>query len=356
MNTLTRSPLREMAENTPTRLWLDSIALDELKYALDNGAVGATCNPTIILKVLEQEMPLWEDRIYELIRGMPEATEDEIGWELVKLVSAERSKLLLPAFETYNGKNGRLSIQTDPRLYRDTARMAAQAIEFSQIAPNIVVKIPVTQAGVGAIEEAIYQGVSINATVSFTLSQAVAVAEAVERGLRRREREGKDVSTMGPVCTLMVGRLDDYFKEVVSALGLAVNPACLEWAGVTVFKEAYRLYRTRGYRTRLLAAAYRNHFHWSELIGGDVVVSPPFSWMRVFNNSDIEVVSRIEKPVDPALYSELMDRVPGFSRACSEDGLDIGEFDSFGPSKKALTQFSKGCNTLAEMVRGFMMK
>jgi len=56
--------------------------------------------------------------------------------------------------------------------------------------------------------------VSINATVSFTVPQALAVAEAVERGLRRREREGKDIYRMGPVCTIMVGRTDDWIKVV----------------------------------------------------------------------------------------------------------------------------------------------
>ena len=65
--------------------------------------------------------------------------------------------------------------------------------------PNMIVKIPVTRAGIQAIEEATYCGVSINATVCFTLPQCLAVGEALERGLKRREKEGKDISTMGPV-------------------------------------------------------------------------------------------------------------------------------------------------------------
>ena len=65
-----------------------------------------------------------------------------------------------------------------------------QAIRFSRLAPNMIVKIAATHAGIVAIEEATYRGISINATVSFTLPQAIAVAEAVERGLKRREAEG----------------------------------------------------------------------------------------------------------------------------------------------------------------------
>ncbi len=69
-----------------------------------------------------------------------------------------------------------------------------------------------TKAGIKAVEEATYRGVNINATVCFTVPQALAVGEAVERGLSRREKEGYDTSKMTPVCTIMVGRLDDWSR------------------------------------------------------------------------------------------------------------------------------------------------
>src|SRR4029077_144499 len=163
---------------------------------------------------------------------------------------------------------------------------------------NMIVKIPVTRAGITAIEEATYRGISINATVCFTLPQCVAVAEAVERGLQRREREGKDISTMGPVCTIMVGRLDDWLKVLTERENMTIDPVYLEWAGVAVFKKTYQLFRARGYRIRLLSAAFRNHMHWSEFIGGEVVISPPYSWQVRFNASDIEVRPRIDHPVE----------------------------------------------------------
>ena len=74
---------------------------------------------------------------------------------------------------------------------------------------------------------------------------------------------------MGPVCTIMVGRLDDWLKVVADKQEISVDPGVLEWAGVAVFKKAYRLFKERGYRIRLLSAAFRNHMHWSELVGGD---------------------------------------------------------------------------------------
>ena len=120
-----------------------------------------------------------------------------------------------------------------------------QAVHFAALAPNIIVKIPVTAAGIPAIEEATYRGICINATVCFSLPQCVAVAEAVERGLKRREREGQDISTMGPVCTIMVGRLDDWLKVYADKHDISVDPGVLEWAGVAVFKKTYRLFQER---------------------------------------------------------------------------------------------------------------
>jgi transaldolase len=186
-----KSPLFQMTQTTPTCLWNDSASIQELTYSIQHGGVGATCNPVIVVSILKKEMAAWKDRIRSLITEMPVATEDQIGWQVVREISIKAAGLLEPIFEQQKGRNGRLSIQTDPRLYRDTKAIVEQAIEFSKLAPNIIVKIPVTRAGIPAIEAATYRGVSINATVSFTLPQAIAVAEAVERGLNGERAKGK---------------------------------------------------------------------------------------------------------------------------------------------------------------------
>ncbi len=354
-NTTYKSPLHKMTQTTPTVLWNDSASVEELKYSIEHGAVGATCNPVIVLSVLKKELKTWKDRIRALVTEMPTATEDEIAWQVVREMSVQAAQLLRPIFDEQKGKNGRLSIQTDPRLFRDTRAILAQTIEFSRLAPNMIVKIPATSAGIPAIEEATYQGVSINATVSFTLPQALAVADAVERGLRRREKEGKEIAGMGPVCTIMVGRLDDWLKVLMEKHGIAIDPGYLEWAGVAVMKKAYRIYRERGYRTRLLSAAFRNHMHWSEFIGADMVISPPHAWQVRFNGSDVDVRSRIGDPVKPEIESELLKKFPDFRRAFAEDGLTPAEFDSFGPTRRTLRQFISACHDLDAVVRDVLI-
>src|SRR5580692_10779111 len=350
-----KSPLYEMTKSTPTCLWNDSASIEELAYSIDHGAVGATCNPVIVLGVLKKEMNFWKSRLQGLIRELPTATEDDIAWQLVREVSIRGAGLLEPVFQAHNGKNGRLSIQTDPRLFRDSQAIVKQAMEFSQLAPNMIVKIPVTCAGIPAIEEATYRGISINATVCFTLTQSIAVAEAVERGLQRREQEGKEIATMGPVCTIMVGRLDDWLKVLVEKDNVAIDPGYLEWAGVAVVKKTYRIFRERGYRIRLLSAAFRNHMHWSEFIGGDLVISPPYRWQVRFNASNVKCENRIDIPVDQKIVSDLERHLPDFVRAYEEGGLTVEEFDTYGATMRTLRGFLEATHELADIVRNIML-
>ena len=350
-----KSLLHEMTQTTPTCLWNDSASVEELTYSMEHGAVGATCNPVIAVSVLKKEFSYWRPRIEQLLVERPEAAEDDIGWRLVEEMSVRGADLLKPVFDAHAGRNGRLSIQTDPRNYRNSAAILEQAERFSGLAPNMIVKIPATRAGIPAIEEATYRGISVNATVCFTLPQCLAVAEAVERGLRRRESEGRDILSMGPVCTIMVGRLDDWLKVVMEKEAISIDPGYLEWAGVAVFKKTYEIFRRRGYRLRLLSAAFRNHMHWSEFIGGDVVISPPYSWQRRYNASDIEVVSRIDQPVDPRIVQELEKKFEDFRRAFAEDGLSVEEFDAFGSTRRTLRQFIAACAELDALVRDVMI-
>ncbi|WP_270190136.1 transaldolase family protein, partial [Holdemania filiformis] len=233
--------LYEMVTRFPqTEVWNDSCSCKELQYAIDNGASGATTNPVIVGNVLKKELPEWEETIREIISTHPASTEDDAAWEVIKALGAKASRLLLPMLATV---------------------------------PNSQIKAPTSQAGVEAFEELTYRGVSINATVSFTCAQAIAVAEAVERGLARREAEGLSTAEMHPVCTIMAGRTDDYLKAWVKQHDVMISAEALDMAGVAVVKNAYRLYKERGYRTKLLVAAFRNQHHWEEFIGGDIVLT-----------------------------------------------------------------------------------
>jgi transaldolase len=258
-------------------------------------------------------------------------------------------------FDAHGGRKGPLSLQTNPANYRDPVRMTEQAVHFGTLAPNIQVKFPCTAAGIAAIEEATARGVVINGTVAFTVAQAIAVAEAVERGLARHEAAGGDTSRFSPVISLMIGRLDDWMKVLVERDDLAVHPDAPNWAGVAVFKRAYGIFRERGYRTRLLAAAYRHRLHWTELVGGDVVLTMPHAWQVRFNKSGIDLEERIDQPVPEALVADLHERIPDFRRAYEPDGLAVEDFGSYGAAVRTLRGFVASYHDLQGTVRDIVL-
>jgi len=350
----TASPLTTMTQTTPTALWNDSADPRELAQSIEWGAVGATCNPVIAVTCVKADLPRWSARMLEIAAERPTASESQIGWQVVEEISIEAARLLEPAFEKFHGHNGRLSMQTDPRLHRDAVALADQAERFSTLAPNVIVKIPATHKGIAAIEDATARGVSMNVTVSFTVPQAVAAAEAIERGLAAREAAGHDVSHMGPVVTIMVGRLDDWLKDVVKRDGIDIDPSYLEWAGVAAFKRAYAIFQERGFRARLLSAAFRNLLQWSEFVGGDVVISPPFGWQQKIQASGADAAPRMDVPVDPTILEALL-QIPEFRRAYEPDGMTTEEFDDFGATRKTLRQFLAADEELDHLVRDVLV-
>jgi transaldolase len=347
---LADSPLGRTIATTPTDVWNDSCSVPELEYAISYGAVGATANPTIVADVWKAEPAYWRDRVRVLAKERADATEIDLAWAIVEEMSLRAAPLLLPAFKATGGRQGRLSMQTDPTLFRSFDRMLAQGEHFASLAPNIIVKFPSTSVGVRVMEEATYRGVNVNATVSFTVAQAVAAGEAVERGLKRREAEGLPVDDMGPVITVMMGRLEDWLRLQTERDGIISDPSGLPWSGVAVFKRTVAEFQRRGLRARPLGAAVRHHLHWSELIGGDVIVTIPSAWQRRFNASDVEIRPRMDDPVEPQILDDLRRHFPDFVRASEPDGLTPEEFDTFGPSARTLRAFIGSYHELLHQV------
>jgi transaldolase len=350
MKTMTSSPLARTVATTPTDIWNDSCAVDELEYAIGFGAVGATANPTIVHDVWKKDPVHWRERVRALAEEHAYWTEVDLAWAIVAEMSIAGTRLLEPVFVREGGRKGRLSVQTDPTFWRTPERMLEQGVLFDALAPNVIVKFPATRVGIEVMEEATYRGVSVNCTVSFSVAQAVAAAEAVERGLRRRDAEGLPTGQMGPVITIMMGRLEDWLKVQTERDGIVADPDALPWSGVAVFKRAYGIFRERGFSARLLGAAIRHHYHWSELVGGECIVTLPAVWQRRFQASSIEPVPRMDDPVAPAIIEELRARFPDFVRAYEPDGLAPAEFDTFPPTVRTLRQFIASYHELLHAV------
>ena len=288
--------------------WNDSCAVPELAEAVENGATGATSNPVIAFAAIKADTKAWVTVLDGLIGDRPAATEEEVAWPLIEEVGRRAASVLAPVHERTRGRKGFLSMQVNPKLYRDARRMAEHGRALAAVAPNVAIKVPAVTAGIQAGEELIAAGINVNATVSFTLPQVLYTAEAFERALDRARASGADMDRMHPYITIMVGRLDDLLQRAMARDGVTVDPGLLHWAGIAVFKKARQIFKKKGYRSTLLAAAYRHHLHWSELIGPGVILSMPYPWWKQFEASDIEV-----KPT-PASTSRWM---AGSSRPCA---------------------------------------
>jgi transaldolase len=349
------TPLQRTASEFPTEYWNDSCNESELAYAIENGAVGATSNPTIVGTVMKQEYDIWAPRVREIMAQNPTWTDQQVTWQVIEEMAIRGWKMLEPIYRAEHGQKGRLSIQINPTFNRSAEKMVEQARHFDTLAPNVQIKFPAVAAGIEAMEQVTEEGITVNATVSFTVSQALAVGEAMERALAKREAAGEDTSWMAPTCTIMIGRTDDWVKKANERDGIIVDPAAPDWAGVAVFKRAAAIYQERGYRTRLLAAAYRHHLHWSELIGGDVSMTIPYGWQKLFNASAVEVKDRWSDPVPQAYITELSERCPEFVKAYEPDGLAIDEFAEYGATARTLRAFVASYWELVAMIDELMI-
>lgn len=331
--------------------WNDSNHHLELQEAVDQGATGATSNPVITVSSVKQLPEVWMPVLDQLIKDNPAETEEELAWELNDLVAVRAAKVLEPVYDRTNGAQGKISLQVKPMYYRDAKRMVEHADHLVSLAPNVAIKCPLVPAGLEAMEELTAKGVTINATVSFSVPQALAAAEAVEKGWRRAEAAGLDTARLTPYITIMVGRIDDHLRGVMGRENIIIDPGYLNWSSIAIFKRAYTLFQERGYKAKLLSAAIRCHFHWSEFVGGRVVISMPYKWWNRFNASTIDVAHKIDEPVSEKIIGELQAKFTDFGRAYEPDGMKVSEFESFGPTVATMRQFLGGSAELAGIVR-----
>ena len=335
--------------------WNDSNDHVELQHAFDEGAVGATSNPVITFQSVKNHPDLWMPVIDEMILENQQASEDEILWMLIDSVGKKAAKILLPVYEKTNRQKGKLSLQVNPKYYRNADAMFEQGQYLASLAPNIAIKCPALPAGIKAMEMLTAAGITVNATVSFTVPQAVQVAEAIERGLSQAEKNSVDTKDVTPYVTIMVGRIDDHLKRVRDSKNINMDSEIINWASIAIFKNAYRIFKERNYRSKLLAAAFRCDLHWKEIVGGDIIISMPYEWWNKFNASDVDVRHKIDEPVDEKTISLLKENFEDFNKAYDEKGMSENEFESFGASVHTMQTFLEGYDEFVALIRSRMI-
>ena len=138
----------------------------------------------------------------------------------------------------------------------------------------------------------------------------------------------------------MIGRLDDFLREVAHDNQAAVSEADIRLSGLAVTKRAYQMYKERGYEAVLLVAALRGSYHLTELAGADLLMSIHPSSQEVFVAQDHPREERIDVPVPGDAIERLL-RMPEFVRAYEPDGMAPNDFIGFGATQRTLSQFSE---------------
>lgn len=335
--------------------WNDSGIASELGEAVALGAVGGTSNPVIVSQAAKANPQLCRPILERLMAEHPHATEDDLAWKLIHEMGVQSARQLRPVYEVTGGAKGFLSMQVNPKFHPDTRAMVTQATELAALAPNIAIKAPANAAGIAAMEEMTARGIRVNATVSFSVAQALAASAAIARGLERARAAGLEADRIRPYITLMIGRVDDHLKRVAEAQKIETTAGVLDWAGIAVFKQAHRIFKDRGLPGTLLAAAYRHEAHWSQIIGREVLQTIPYTWWKKFNVSGTEPRATLEEPVAEPIVTELREKFPDFNQACDEDGMTPSEFGRYGATVHTLHQFLQGYADLVGFVRGVML-
>jgi len=335
MKDTAKSYLRWLSEETATDWWNDSAEPSELETAIAHGATGTTTNPVLVARTLRAN-PAISARQAEDIGVDPSATSPtEIRTCYVVTAAARMFERI---HETTEGNLGYACAQVDPAIAARADAMMDMARRFHAWAPNIAVKLPVTLAGLDALEECAAEGITITATVSFTVPQVIAVAERYRKGSVRARQAGRDPGKCFAV--IMMGRLDDYLWDVAVEQKAGVQESDVRQAGLAVVKRAYAIFRGRDYEARLLPAALRGAHHVQELAGADVLMSVPPRVQEELLRPDVARELHADQPVAPDITERLM-AMPEFVRCYEPDGMAPEHFLTFGLTQRTLTQFDQ---------------
>lgn len=329
------SYLSWVARETPTAWWHDSANLDELKRGLSHGAVGVTTNPVLVAKTLNAESKEWGSIVREIPSGIsPEGRAEALMKNMVTRIAG----MLQPIYEETSGKHGYVCAQVNPAIASNAKAMAEMARRFHAWAPNIAVKLPVTAAGLETLEECAAEGITITATVSFTVPQVIAVAERYRLGLKHAHKSGKKTGRCFAV--IMIGRLDDYLKDVAQDRKAGVSESDIRQAGLAVTKRAYAIYKERNYEATLLVAALRGAYHMEELAGAELIMSIHPKYQEILLQPNVKRELGINKPVTMDVIRHL-ETIPEFVRAYEPDGMTPEEFITYGVTQRTLEQFKE---------------
>lgn len=231
-------------------IWLDDISRERLRsgnleeLVKDRNVVGVTSNPTIFAKALSKGSA-YDEQVRDLaLRGVD---VEEASRAITTYDIRWGCDVLRPVYDRTDGLDGRVSIEVDPRLARETARTVAEARALWWLVdrPNLFIKIPATEEGLPAITAALAEGISVNVTLIFSLERYGKVIDAFFAGLEQARANGHDLSSITSVASFFVSRVDTEIDKRLDAAGSDEAKALRSKAGLANARLAYALYEEK---------------------------------------------------------------------------------------------------------------
>lgn len=327
-----------LTEETKSKWNNDSALLPDVERAQEMGAIGCTTNPPLSYEALTTEKEYYTQKLANISR---EQSRDDFAFHAMELVVRRLSSHFLPLHKEKGGFYGCVRAQVAPNLRADAQAMLAKGKEISSWGENVMVKIPGTKAGIWVLEELAALGIPTNPTVVTTVAQAVAAAEAYERGYTRAVAAG--ITPAWSTAAVVMGRLQDYLVSLNEERKLGIALADLEWAALAVIKRTDKIFREKEYKTVLQPAAFRCIMQVEQISGGNFCSTIHPKIQKAVLEADAKgAIKReilVDAPVDEDAVKRVADAIPEFILAYDPDALTIDEFDQYGANVMTLDGF-----------------
>ncbi|MGI6689447.1 MAG: transaldolase family protein [Christensenellales bacterium] len=325
--------------------WHDSAIPEEIDEALASGAKGVTLNPVLVYKALTDRRDYWRPILVDIPAGLEK--KDKVN-AIISRVTMHTAARFERIFEESQGKWGYVCAQVDPRRSSDRTYMLEMAKMFSGWAKNVAVKLPITAAGLDVLEECVALGIPVVGTVSFTLSQIIQIEKRYQAGLIRGEKEG--VKAAPCIAVVMVGRIDDYMRDVITDAGrYDVHESDIIQIGSAIMKRALSIWKQNEYKSILMPAGMRGGYHAQALSGAPMAFSIHPKIQKQLKTIPKPYTTEIDIHIDQDTLARLC-KVDEFMRAYEPDGMIPEEFIRFGVVQKTLAQFTESWNGIENYI------
>ena len=340
--------LSEMSDNGKINTRWGNDYATGLTHALRRGAVLVTTNPPLIDVARKSNPEMWNPVRDRLKAENPMMKTEKLCSLMTMQVVLENCREIRPIYDATLGKYGYVSLQVNPKNYTDSQGMIDEAESlYVQLKeelggiPNVVFKVPATKAGIEVVERLTAQGIGVNVTVNFTVSQELVFAEAIEKGNAKTS-----------FLTLMSGRLDDPIRDELLKAGIEDAVEVSKWGGIAVGRRVYDLvYRQKDFKKSfLLQASLRGPWHIDELVTDEehtvfITVFPDKA--QEYDKVSRDIRPRISEDIPAEMLRKLY-KSKIFTQAYEPNGLSTDDFDNYFPVAVTLKAFGKAYDELLE--------